>query len=90
MGACTELERRGIKTVIIAEEFGGADGGDFGLVHTVPEADAIVSTGNRDALVSLPAMERVIGGDRILNPDLNDTIVNGPASQAFETSLRRF
>jgi len=89
MGACTELERRGIKTVIIAEEFGGADGGDFGLVHTVPEADAMVSTGNRDALVSLPAMERVIGGDRILNPDLNDTIVDGSASQAFETSLRR-
>jgi hypothetical protein len=58
-------------------------------VHTVPEADAMVSTGNRDALVSLPAMERVIGGDRILNPDLNDTIVDGPASQAFETSLRR-
>lgn len=90
MGTCTELERLGIRTVLIAEEFGGTDGGDFGLVHTVPEADAMVSTGNRDALVTLPAMERVIGGEHILNPDLNDTIVNGPASGAFETSLRRF
>ena len=90
MGTCAELERRGIKTVLIAEEFGGADGGDFGLVHTVPEADAMVSTGNRDALVTLPAMKRVLGGEHILNPDLNDTIVNGPASEAFETSLRRF
>lgn len=90
MGTCTELERRGMKTVLIAEEFAGAEGGDFGLVHTVPEADAIVSTGNRDAIVTLRAMERVIGGEHILNPDLNDTIVNGPASSAFETSLRRF
>ena len=89
MGTCTELERRGIRTVLIAEEFGGTDGGDFGLVHTVPEADAMVSTGNRDALITLPAVERVLGGEHILNPDLNDTIVNGPASEAFETSLRR-
>jgi glycine reductase len=90
MSACRELERRGIPTVLLAEEFAGADGGDFGLVHAVPEARAIVSTGNRDALVALPAMERVIGGDRILNPDLNDSIVDLPAGSAFETALRRF
>jgi glycine reductase complex component B subunit alpha and beta len=90
MLACRELERRGIKTVLLAEEFAGADGGDFGLVHTVPEADAIVSTGNRDAIVELPAADRAVGGDRILNPDLNDSIVDLPAASAFPTAIRRF
>jgi glycine reductase complex component B subunit alpha and beta len=90
MSACRELERRGIKTVLLSEEFAGAEGEDLSLAYYVEEASAMVSTGNRDEIVALPAMARVIGGDEILNPDRNDTIVTGPASSAFETSLRRF
>jgi len=89
MHACRGLERRGIPTVLISEEFAGADGEDLSLAYYVPEATAMVSTGNRDQLVSLPAVERVVGGDEILNPDHNDTVVTGKASDAFETSLRR-
>ncbi len=89
MSACRELERRGIKTVLVSEEFAGADGEDLSLAYYVNEADAMISTGNRDEIVALPAMDRALGGAEILNPDRNDTIITGPASSAFETSLRR-
>ena len=64
MSACQELERRGVKTVLITEEIAGADGGSLSLVHYVPEATAIVSTGNRDELVSVEAMDHFILGTR--------------------------
>jgi sarcosine reductase len=90
MHACRALERRGISTVLVSEEFAGAEGEDVSLAYYVAEANAMVSTGNRDEIVALPAMEAVLGGDEILNPDRNDTLVTGGASSAFETSLRRF
>jgi glycine reductase len=90
MHACRALERLGIATVLVSEEFAGAEGEDVSLAYYVAEASAMVSTGNRDEIVALPAMDRVLGGDEILNPDHNDTVVTGGASSAFETSLRRF
>jgi glycine reductase len=89
MAACRECERRGIRTVILTEEFSGPDGRELGLVHYVPEADAMVSTGNRDEVLELPAVDRLIGGREIVNVALNDTPVPGPASAAFRTAVRR-
>lgn len=59
---CKACEELGIKTALVSYEMGGADGTDFPLIFTVPEADAMVSVGNREEKVLLPAMERVIGG----------------------------
>lgn len=55
------LERAGIKTVAITDEYAGAEGWSQSLADTTPEADAIVSTGNANMRVRLPAMERTIG-----------------------------
>ena len=61
MIVCQELEQNGIKVVIISNEDAGIDGMSESLPDSVQEANAIVSTGNSNATVMLPAMERTIG-----------------------------
>lgn len=61
MIVCQELEQNGIKVVIITNEDAGVDGMSESLPDSVQEADAIVSTGNSNATVLLPAMEKTIG-----------------------------
>jgi len=61
MIVCQELENNGIKTVIITNEDAGTDGMSEPLPDSVQEANAIVSTGNSNATVMLPAMEKTIG-----------------------------
>lgn len=55
------LLQAGIASVAITDEFAGADGGSQSLADAVPEADALVSVGNANQRVLLPAMQRVIG-----------------------------
>ncbi|MGI5927956.1 MAG: glycine/sarcosine/betaine reductase component B subunit, partial [Thermacetogeniaceae bacterium] len=54
-----------IKTTVITFEMCGEDGKDFPLLDVAPNADAIVTVGNRDELVNLPAVTRVIGGNYV-------------------------
>ncbi|MBI3059980.1 MAG: hypothetical protein HYY81_11860 [Deltaproteobacteria bacterium] len=54
-------EQRGIHAVLVTYELGGKNGIDPPLLHYVPEADAIVSTGSRDPWIELPVTERVVG-----------------------------
>ena len=65
MLAIQECERRGIKTVLLTWEHAGADGSDYPLPFGVAEAVAIVSTGNLDEPLDLPAMDRVVGDPAI-------------------------
>jgi len=58
MQAC---EQRGIKTVLVGYESGVKSGVDAPLLYYVPEADAVVSTGNRNSPIELPEAERVVG-----------------------------
>lgn len=55
------LEAAGVRTVAITDEFAGSDGGSQSLADTTPEADAIVSAGNANARIELPAMDVTIG-----------------------------
>jgi sarcosine reductase len=74
MENCSACERLGIKAVLIDNEWLGPDGaGEFPLLAGSPDADAMVSVGNADALVRLPSMDRVVGGNRLMggfNQDL--------------------
>jgi len=74
---CEEL---GIKTVTVTYEMGGVQGKDLPLIYQVKEADAVVSTGNREQLVRLPKMERVLGGTHILYKNI-------PATESYETFM---
>lgn len=58
---CTKIEQKGIKTVLITDEFAGQDGTSQSLADGSPLANAIVSCGNANALITLPPMEKVIG-----------------------------
>ncbi len=60
---CKKLENRGIKTVLITDEFAGRDGASQSLADSTPEADAVVSTGNANETIILPPLEKVIGND---------------------------
>ncbi len=61
MLACKEMESAGIATVLLANEFAGKDGRTPSLGYTIAEAGWIVSTGNNEAEVRLPAVERFVG-----------------------------
>lgn len=58
---CKKAEQAGIKTVLITDEYAGRDGASQSLADTATEANAVVSSGNANAVVLLPPMERVIG-----------------------------
>ena len=59
-------EENDIKTVLVTYEYGGKDGADAPLLYYEKEADAVISTGNRDVVVELPAADRVVGAyDRL-------------------------
>jgi sarcosine reductase len=63
-----KLERAGIKTTLVYNDVGeGPD--DPGFIFAVPEADAIVNSGSRTQKVTLPRLDTVIGGDRLVAPD---------------------
>jgi glycine reductase len=65
MMVCQKLEQRGVSTTMLMMEM-APNPEDSGFVHYVPEANAIVSTGNFEEKIDLGAVSRVIGGDRIL------------------------
>ena len=58
---CAKLEGRGITTVLITDEAAGSDGASQGLADVTPEATAVVSAGNVNAIIVVPPMERVLG-----------------------------
>lgn len=77
-----ECEKAGIATALILQEMAGDDGGDPGLVDSVPKADLMVSSGNRDQLVDLPEVTQTLGPDRLRD----GTPTKGP----LRSSLRRY
>ena len=54
-------EKKGIKTVFLTPEYGGADGIEPALWFYAEEADAMVTTGSLDRGAKLPAPAKVIG-----------------------------
>ena len=64
---CTKLENNGVKTVIITDEYAGADGKSQPLADADDLADAVVTAGNANEMIVLPPMERVIGTLNFVN-----------------------
>jgi len=58
---CNKIEKLGIKTVLITDEYAGQDGASQSLADSTPLGDACVSAGNANELVTLPPMDTVIG-----------------------------
>jgi glycine reductase len=68
MQTCDQCEQMGIKTVLIDNEWLGPEGaGDLSLLASSPNADAMISVGNVDGMIDLQAVDKVIGGNTLLD-----------------------
>lgn len=56
-----KIETEGVKTVIITDEYAGRDGTSQSLADSDPLADACVTGGNANQLITLPKLDKVIG-----------------------------
>lgn len=56
-----KIEAKGIKTVILTDEYAGQDGASQSLADSHPSANACVTGGNANAAITLPKLDRVIG-----------------------------
>lgn len=58
---CTKLEKKGIKTVCVTDEYAGRDGASQSLADSNPLANAVVTGGNANEVIVLPPMDKIIG-----------------------------
>lgn len=58
---CKKIEAEGVKTVIVTDEYAGQDGSSQSLADADPAANACVTGGNANAVITLPPMKRIIG-----------------------------
>ena len=70
-----KIEAKGIKTVIITDEYAGRDGKSQSLADADPSANAVVTGGNANQVIVLPPMETVYGHLHFV-----DTIAGGSAN----------
>ncbi len=69
---CKKIEGKGIKTVIVTDEYAGQDGSSQSLADADKAADAVVTGGNANEVIILPPMDRIIG-----MLDYTDTVAGG-------------
>lgn len=75
---CNKITDKGIKTVLVTDEYAGRDGASQSLADSTPKGDAVVTGGNANEMVVLQPMKKVIG-----HPEVADIIAGG-----FAGSLR--
>ena len=74
-----KIEQVGVKTTIVTDEYAGQDGKSQSLADADPLADAVVTGGNANQVIVLPAMDKVIG-----TLDYVDKIAGGHAGSLRE------
>lgn len=58
---CKKIESKGVKTVIITDEYAGQNGKSQSLADADVAANAVVTGGNANQVIVLPKMDKVIG-----------------------------
>jgi len=58
---CKKIEAVGVPTVIVTDEYAGRDGTSQSLADVDAAADAVVTGGNANEVVTLPKLDKVIG-----------------------------
>ncbi len=69
---CSKIEKKGIKTVLLTDEYAGQDGASQSLADSTPLGDACCTGGNANEVITLPVMDTVIG-----YPEVANTIAGG-------------
>ena len=75
----TKIEKVGVKTTIITDEYAGQDGKSQSLADADPLANAVVTGGNANQVIVLPKLDKVIG-----MLDYVDVIAGGHAGSLRE------
>ena len=76
---CTKIENKGVKTVCVTDEYAGRDGASQSLADANKLANAVVTGGNANEVITLPPMDKVIGFTEVA-----DVIAGG-----FDGSLQK-
>ncbi|SHI04974.1 glycine reductase [Clostridium collagenovorans DSM 3089] len=58
---CNKITDKGVKTVLLTDEYAGQDGCSQSLADSTPKGDAVVTNGNANEVIVLPVMDKVIG-----------------------------
>ena len=58
---CKKITAKGIKTVIVTDEYAGRDGASQSLADSDPAGDACISNGNANMIIVLPKLDKIIG-----------------------------
>ena len=64
---CNKITDKGIKTVLVTDEYAGRDGSSQSLADSTPKGDAVVTGGNANEVITLPPMKKVIGHPEAAN-----------------------
>ena len=64
---CKKIETEGVKTVIVTDEYAGQNVASQSLADADPKADAVVTGGNANQLITLPKLDKVIGHIDVVN-----------------------
>ena len=75
---CNKITDKGIKTVLLTDEYAGRDGASQSLADSTPKGDCVVTGGNANEIIVLQPMKKVIG-----HPEVVDILSGG-----FDGSLR--
>jgi glycine reductase len=60
---CVKAEKAGIKTVLVTDEYAGANGASQSLADSCVEGTAVVTAGNANETIVLPPLNKLIGDD---------------------------
>lgn len=58
---CNKITAKGVKTVLLTDEYAGQDGRSQSLADSTPKGDAVVTAGNANEVIVLPPMKKIIG-----------------------------
>lgn len=58
---CRKISEKGVKTVCVTDEYAGRDGSSQSLADAHVSADAVVTGGNANQVITLPKLDKVIG-----------------------------
>jgi len=64
---CNKISAKGIKTVLMTDEYAGQDGASQSLADSTPAGDAVVTGGNANQLITLKPMKKIIGHAQAAN-----------------------
>ena len=71
---CKKITAKGIKTVLVTDEYAGQDGKSQSLADADASADAVVTGGNANMVINIGPLDTVIG-----YPEVADVIAGGTA-----------